>query len=176
MQAALAAGFVVLLSGGIFVASRDSGPSYTVRTPISPIEDAQPREQISQFEADAKAAEQASAGVAGAPSQLDWAGLAGEGFSTGARAHKVTISVTSEAPAGTVGYVIPTSVDKYVGKVDAGTSWRLSTTVYGRPDYARVFIQAGARGYPVTCTVIVDGQVTDQRSTAGPWGQSMCQG
>ena len=175
MQAALAAGFVVLLSAGIF-ASRDTGPSYTVRTPISPLEDAQSKEQVSEFEADAEAAEQAVTGTAASPPQLDWAGLAGEGFSTGAPAHKVTISVTSEAPAGTVGYVIPTSVDDYAGKVTAGTTWSLTTTAYGRPDYARVFIQAGARGYPVTCTVIVDGKVTDRRSTAGPWGQSMCQG
>ena len=59
---------------------------------------------------------------------------------------------------------------------NAGLSWSLNSTVYGSPDYAQVFLQSGARGYPITCTIIVDGHITEQRSTEGPYGQMVCQG
>ena len=91
--------------------------------------------------------------------------------------HRLTLRVTSEAPIGTVGYIVPTSLHENYGVVkNAGTSWSLTTTAYGDPDYAQVFIKAGARGYPITCTILVDGRVTEHRSTEGPYGQMVCQG
>ena len=62
-------------------------------------------------------------------------------------------------------------IDKNVGK-----SWHLTTTAYGDPDYAQIFLQAGARGYPITCVITIDGKVTERRATEGPYGQTMCQG
>lgn len=113
----------------------------------------------------------------GAPSGAGAPGLRGAGWSISAPAHQLVLQVRSSAPIGEIGYVVPTSADHYSGRVShAGMSWRMSTTVYGRPDYARVWIQAGERGTPVTCTILVDGHVTDQRSTTGPYGASMCQG
>lgn len=91
--------------------------------------------------------------------------------------HHIELSVTSEAPIGVVGYIIPTSLRSSSGVAKkVGTSWHLSTTVYGSPDYAQLFMQAGARGYPLTCTIKVDGKVTERRSTDGPYGQLVCQG
>ena len=91
--------------------------------------------------------------------------------------HHVVLTVTSEVPIGTVGYIVPTSLRESYGVTkDAGTFWQLSTTAYGDPDYAEIFVQAGARGYPITCKITVDGRVTEQRSTEGPYGQMMCQG
>jgi hypothetical protein len=91
--------------------------------------------------------------------------------------HRVTMRVTSEAPIGTIGYVVPTSLRNSSGVVkNVGTSWTLTTTAYGDPDYARLYMQAGARGFPVTCTITVDGKVTEKRSTEGPYGQLICQG
>ena len=83
----------------------------------------------------------------------------------------------NEAPIGTVGYVMPTSLRHSSGTVkNVGLSWSLNSTVYGSPDYAQIYVQAGARGFPITCTVIVDGKVTERRSTEGPYGQMVCQG
>lgn len=91
--------------------------------------------------------------------------------------HHLTLSARSEAPIGTVGYLIPTSLRKSSGIVKkVQNSWGLSTTVYGDPDYAQIFVQAGARGYPIICTISVDGHVTEHRATEGPYGRMICQG
>jgi len=91
--------------------------------------------------------------------------------------HTLTLRVTSEAPIGTVGYIVPTSLRKSSGIIkNVQNSWSLTTTAYGDPDYAQVFVQAGARGFPITCTILVDGHVTEHRSTEGPYGQMVCQG
>jgi hypothetical protein len=91
--------------------------------------------------------------------------------------HTLTMSARSEAPIGTVGYLVPTSLRHPNGIVkNVKTFWTLTTTVYGDPDYARIFLQAGARGYPITCTITVDGRTTEHRATEGPYGQLVCQG
>lgn len=91
--------------------------------------------------------------------------------------HHVVMTITSQAPIGTIGYVVPTSLHNSSGIVkNVGLRWSLGTIAYGNPDYAQLFMQAGARGYPVTCTITVDGRVTEHRSTEGPYGQLICQG
>ena len=109
--------------------------------------------------------------------QLNMPGLAGGSIYKYLPKHTLTLRATSEAPIGTVGYIAPTSLRKPTGIYKrVGTSWSVTTTVYGDPDYAQVFLQAGARGFPITCTILVDGHVTEQRSTEGPYGQMVCQG
>lgn len=103
-------------------------------------------------------------------------GLTGEGFSRGVKGLDLRITVTSSAPIGTIGYLIPTSQDKATGTVSAGTSWSLRTQVFGPGDHAQVFFQAGPSGAPITCVITVEGKVTERRSTVGPYGQTMCQG
>ncbi|MCW2855916.1 MAG: hypothetical protein JWR52_1531 [Marmoricola sp.] len=91
--------------------------------------------------------------------------------------HHVVMTITSDQPIGTIGYEVPTSLHNSSGIVkNVGTHWSLATTAYGSPDYAQLFMQAGARGFPVTCTITVDGRVTEHRSTEGPYGQLICQG
>ena len=91
--------------------------------------------------------------------------------------HQLVLEATSEDKIGTVGYIVPTSLRENYGLVkNVGRTWRLTTTVYGDPDYAQLFLQAGYRGFPITCTITVDGRVTERRSTEGPYGQLMCQG
>jgi hypothetical protein len=105
------------------------------------------------------------------------AGFAGSGLYWSLPKHHIVLSVTSPGQIGTVGYLIPTSLDKADGVAKhVGTSWGLQTIVYGRPDYARIFLQAGASGVPISCTISVDGRVTEHRATSGPYGQLMCQG
>lgn len=105
------------------------------------------------------------------------AGLSGSGGVLNVRAHRITLSVRSSEPIGVIGYNIPTSRDRPSGTVrGVGRSWSLSTRVYGRPDYAQMFLQAGPANVSMTCTITVDGKVTEQRTTTGPYGQLFCQG
>jgi len=109
--------------------------------------------------------------------QFNMPGMQGGSVYKSLPRHSITMRITSEAPIGTVGYVVPTSLRNSSGVVkNVQRSWSLSTTVYGSPDYAQLFMQAGARGFPITCTIIVDGRVTERRSTEGPYGQMICQG
>lgn len=115
-------------------------------------------------------------GGAGA-SQFNLPGIQGGSIYKYLPKHVVTMRVTSEAPIGTIGYVVPTSLRNSSGVVkNVQNSWSLTTTAYGDPDYAQLFMQAGARGFPITCTITVDGKVTERRSTEGPYGQMICQG
>lgn len=91
--------------------------------------------------------------------------------------HELVVRVTSEADMFRVGYVVPTSLEKSYGvEYDVGRTWELRTVVYGKPKYARIYLQAGPYGIPVKCTITVDGKVLEQRDTEGPWGQLICQG
>jgi hypothetical protein len=104
-------------------------------------------------------------------------GLPGHSLSAELPVIRIQLSVDSAEPIGVVGYVVPTSRDHTSGKATGvGRHWSLSTTGYGRPDYARIFVGAGPSGSPVTCTVRINGVITEQRSTKGPYGQMMCQG
>jgi hypothetical protein len=109
--------------------------------------------------------------------QLNMPGLQGGSVYKYLPRHSLTLRVTSEAPIGTVGYIVPTSLRNSSGIIkNVKTAWSLTTTAYGDPDYAQIFVQAGARGFPITCTITVDGHVTEHRSTEGPYGQMVCQG
>lgn len=104
-------------------------------------------------------------------------GLSGSGGVLNIRAHRITLSARSSDPIGVVGYNIPTSRDRPSGTArGVGRSWSLTTRVYGRPDYAQMFLQAGPSGASITCTITVDGKVTERRASSGPYGQLFCQG
>jgi hypothetical protein len=104
-------------------------------------------------------------------------GFPGTGASKHLPRHKIVLRVVSEDTIGTVGYIMPTSLHESSGVVkNVGKSWSLTSTVYGDPDWAQIFVQARARGFPITCTITVDGRVTENRSTEGPYGRMVCQG
>ncbi|MBD8607719.1 hypothetical protein IFT73_12720 [Aeromicrobium sp. CFBP 8757] len=104
-------------------------------------------------------------------------GLGGEGGVKGLPKMRITLSMTSAAPIAYVGYIVPTSLDSSTGTVESpGTSWSMTTIGYGPPDYAQLFSIAGPAGIPVTCTITVNGEVTEQRTTTGPYDQMFCQG
>ncbi len=108
---------------------------------------------------------------------VDLPGLPGGSLAGDVPPLELRISLSSASPIGTVGWVIPTSRSDPDGRADdVGRSWSLTTTVYGRPDYARVFLQAGPTGDPITCVISVDGKVTERTATVGPYGALMCQG
>ncbi len=104
-------------------------------------------------------------------------GLRGDGLDVRMRTFTLRVSVSSSEPIRTIGLQVPTS-EQHKERIyrGVGTSWGVRTTVYGNPDYARVFLQAGPSGAPITCVVSVDGRVTERRSTSGPYGATMCQG
>lgn len=121
---------------------------------------------------------QGGGGGAATGGSLQMPGLQGGSMYKYLPKHHIVLRATSRAPIGTIGYIMPTSLNESSGVVKnyKGTSWSISSTVYGDPDYAQIYLQAGSRGYPITCTITVDGKVTEQRSTEGPYGQMVCQG
>lgn len=157
-------------------------PTLPTREPLKSLPKAKDKKKdkeanIEQQVADGLAGVTGGGGGAASGDALSLPGLSGGSLYKYLPKHSITLRVTSQAPIGTVGYVMPTSLKESSGVVkNAGTSWSISSTVYGNPDYAQIFVQAGARGFPITCTIVVDGAVTEQRSTEGPYGQMVCQG
>ena len=104
-------------------------------------------------------------------------GLKGQSRSQSIPSHHVVLSLWSDHKLPFVIYNIPTSRDHPGGQsTDLGRTWSLSTTVYGKPDYAQLFTRSGFEGYPITCQITVDGRVTARLTSDGPWGKIFCQG
>ena len=145
-------------------------PSVDTPTYVAPAEPGDAREVVSP--------EGGSPGVPAFPGAgATLTGLGGEGGVKGLPKMRITLSMTSAAPIAYVGYVVPTSLDHPTGTVtDPGTSWSLTTIGYGPPDHAQLFSIAGPTGVPVTCTITVNGKVTERRTTTGPYDQMFCQG
>lgn len=101
---------------------------------------------------------------------------AGPGFTVvPAARHRLVLGATSTAAIGTVGYLVPTSSkDDYGSARQVGTRWSLRTTVTGKPYYAAIFVQAGAAGTSITCTIRLDGKLVSSASTKGAYGQQVC--
>jgi hypothetical protein len=91
--------------------------------------------------------------------------------------HRLVATVHSSIRIGTVGFLIPTSPDHSYGSAkNVGTSWSLRTTVTGKPYYAAIFVQAGATGAPITCTIMLDGKIISSKQTHGEYGRQVCYG
>ncbi|WP_408898283.1 hypothetical protein ACJ5H2_04040 [Nocardioides sp. R1-1] len=104
-------------------------------------------------------------------------GLQGAGDYSQLPKHSLTVRISTKGQLGTVAWIIPTSVENHEGTaVVRGGSWSLTTTVYGNPNYAVVFAQQGRVEEPVTCTITVDGKVTERRSTQGAYSAMWCEG
>lgn len=153
---------------------RDTGPDAGVSASESPTAGAKPKSR--RAAKDGEDATTQNGFAVPVPSLPLPPGLLGDGASMSAPKHKLTIKWSSPNPLGLIAYVIPTSEDKPKG------SWversrrelTLTTTVYGRPDYAVAYVQAG--GAPATCEIYVDGRRTARRTTEGPYGAVWCQG
>lgn len=116
------------------------------------------------------------ASVSGLPAGVP-VGLLGHGFVGQGPHHSLTATVSGGDPLGRVYYIIPTSSEYRRGYHDtAATSWSLNTTVWGTPRYAVVGVQANYKGTPVSCTISVDGHVTDHRTSHGPFSVIWCVG
>jgi len=84
---------------------------------------------------------------------------------------------TSEAPIRHRRLHRADSLKNSTGTVkNVGGSWSLTTFAYGQPDYAQLFMQAVARGYPITWHHHRRRPPHRHRSTQGPYGQLICQG
>jgi hypothetical protein len=92
--------------------------------------------------------------------------------------HRILLSVSSNAPIGTIGYYIPYSPDHQSGTLkNVGHHWSLRTVSFGDPDYARIYLRSGANpASPITCTISVDGRVVTRKTTEGPYALLICQG
>ena len=100
----------------------------------------------------------------------------GFAFATPAE-HRIVLAASSRHAIGRVGYLAPTSPDHPSGDVKhVGRQWAVHTTVTGSPYYALVFVQAGADGTPITCSITLDGKVLSRKSTSGAYGRQVCVG
>ncbi|HEX2895141.1 MAG TPA: hypothetical protein VHO29_14180 [Marmoricola sp.] len=105
------------------------------------------------------------------------AGFAGTGFDRGLKPHHIVITAESDGPLAGVGWKMPTADGPRGGKDAVGQrSFRHEATVYGKPDYAQLYTFDGPDSSWVSCTITVDGKVTDHQVAKGPWGQVFCQG
>jgi hypothetical protein len=72
---------------------------------------------------------------------------------------------------------VPTGLGSTYGVVKRHPkSWSVSERALGRGYLAAVFIQTDRSGAPVTCTVSVDGKVTDRETASGAYGRTVCLG
>jgi hypothetical protein len=104
-------------------------------------------------------------------------GLAGEGRSADIGEHRVVLRAWSRKPMAFTAWFVPTRPGaKRGGTRLPGRSWTMTTTAFGGPDYAQLYLQTDVTGEPVHCSITVDGRLTDRRTTKGPYGTIMCQG
>lgn len=91
--------------------------------------------------------------------------------------HEVTISATSAGNMPVIGYLVPTGLGSAYGSVHTHRGhWSLHEQALGKGYLAALFIQADKLGLPVTCTVTVDGKVTNSETTSGSYGRAVCLG
>jgi hypothetical protein len=91
--------------------------------------------------------------------------------------HQVVISAHSAAPITLVGYLVPTGLGPTYGVLKRHPhSWSISEQALGRGYLAAIFIQAGRDGVPITCSISVDGKVTNSQTTSGGYGRAICLG
>ncbi|MGI8677597.1 MAG: hypothetical protein ACR2LX_02700 [Jatrophihabitans sp.] len=91
--------------------------------------------------------------------------------------HQVTIEARSASQYSALGWLIPTGLSNTFGsRNNVSRTWTLSQRAIGKGYLAAVFLQAGRDGTPVTCRVIVDGKVTDTKTTSGSYGRTVCVG
>lgn len=123
-------------------------------------------------------ATQPDAGSLGLPAGVALpAGLGGSGSGRSLPRTTLKIRVFSTQPLYRVSYIIPTSDDQRYGQDDGvGSTWSHTTRVWGKPDYAAVFVQAFWPGVKVTCVITVGGRETERRTIIGPQGAMWCQG
>lgn len=113
----------------------------------------------------------------GLPAGVQPPGLGGSGTGKSLPRAKLTIRITSDQPVHHVSYIIPTSDREQYGKdTNAGRTWTYQTTVWGRPDYAAVFVRGLYPGVKVTCVITVNGRETERRTIIGPYSAMWCQG
>jgi hypothetical protein len=87
----------------------------------------------------------------------------------------VTMTVTSSAKLFRVGYLVPTSLDSPYGNVNTSAhSWSLTVRATGKSPVAAVFIQAGGSGASVSCTISIDGQLGDSKTTTKAYERQLC--
>ena len=151
------------------------------RDPSGPVATATTRTRLSPAHAHHRHRRQAAGAnpsdVLGLPPGTVPQGLNASGRTGSGDPHRLTVTISGADPLGHVYYIIPTSAQYRRGSAAvSSTSWALHTTVWGSPKYAVAGVQANYLGTPVSCTITVDGHVTDHRTSRGPFSVIWCVG
>lgn len=95
----------------------------------------------------------------------------------GGQLHDVTISVSTPGHIQVLGYLVPTGMGSSYGQVHTDhKTWSLHEQAAGSGYLAAIFIQSDKFGSPLTCSVAVDGKVTNTETTSGSYGRAVCLG
>jgi hypothetical protein len=95
----------------------------------------------------------------------------------GGQLHEVTISVSTPGHIEVLGYLVPTGMGSSYGEVHtARHTWSMREQAVGSGYLAAMFVQSDKLGSPLTCTVTVDGKVTNSETTSGSYGRAVCLG
>lgn len=91
--------------------------------------------------------------------------------------HQVHISVSTPGSISVIGYLVPTGLGSTYGVVHPKHGpWALNEQALGGGYLAAMFIQTDKAGSPMTCTITVDGKVTNTQTTSGSYGRAVCLG
>jgi hypothetical protein len=175
---ALALACAVILVWGVTNGSGKADPTLGVTAPLATPTQAPPRSLTGPL-APSAAPTSVDQVVGGLPStgMGGISGVAGTGFNSGLKPHHIVITAESDGPLAGVGWKMPTADGPRGGKDAVGArSFRHEATVYGPPDYAQLYTFDGPESSRLSCTITVDGKVTDHQEAHGPWGQVFCQG
>jgi hypothetical protein len=95
----------------------------------------------------------------------------------GAGLHDLVLSASSPEPIAVIGYLVPTGLGAPYGSVKThSTHWSNRQQAIGKGYLAAIFVQTGRSGAPITCTISVDGKVTNTETTSGAYGRAVCLG
>jgi hypothetical protein len=175
LKVAAGAVAIVLVAGWLFLrwTDKDAPAESLPVTPPGPSATADPPAK----KARSAPADASQVKLPGGFGVTDLAGLQGGSRSINIGKHRVVLHAWSAKPMAWAAWYVPTRTGAKRGLARLpGRSWTMTTTAYGKPDYAQLYLQTTVTGEPVHCSITVDGKVTAKEVTEGPFGTIMCQG
>lgn len=101
----------------------------------------------------------------------------GSGSSKSLPRHHIVLAARSDGDMMAVGWWIPLADgQRQAGKTDPGREFEHADYTYGDADLGRILAYGGPTSRKTSCTVTVDGKVTEHQSARGPYAQVFCQG
>lgn len=177
---ALAALIVVCVLGIVWVSSGgdDSPESETLGGPALATPTATPSERLTVLPTPSAVPTSIGDALAGLEASDGAFGInPGSGSSKSLPKHHVVVKAVSDGELMAVGWWIPfANGPRKGGEAPKSKTFSHGDTTYGSSDLARILAYGGPNSRHTTCTVLVDGKVTEKQSAEGPYAEVFCQG